>query len=191
MTGDPSIEANKFRRRIAEALMMQGMSGEPVRHWAQGLARLAQAGVGGYEAYRADESDRASEREIAARLGNFPGATSAPASMPVSPPAPSAPSYSPPAPPTAPGTPMAGLPPLTVDAVRGAVTGDNPEMPANWSAAERQRATGVNPMLLSAAARANAAGADLRPGVMGGVRDQPTQDRLLAAGRSQTRNSNH
>jgi hypothetical protein len=46
------------RRRLAEAMMQQGLESGPIRHWAQGAGRLAQAMVGGYGAYRADEDER-------------------------------------------------------------------------------------------------------------------------------------
>lgn len=50
-------QAVSTRRKMAEALMMQGMSAEPIRAWTQGAARIAQALIGGYEANQADKQD--------------------------------------------------------------------------------------------------------------------------------------
>lgn len=47
------------RRQIAAALIKGGADLSPVGHWTQGLARLAQGGLGGLLAYRADELERA------------------------------------------------------------------------------------------------------------------------------------
>jgi len=50
-----------YRRKIAQQLMREGMSAEPVQHWAQGLARLGQGALGGYQMYQADQRDRETE----------------------------------------------------------------------------------------------------------------------------------
>ena len=47
------------RAKIAEKLLEQGTSTAPVGHWAQGLARLAQAGFGGYELGEAERKEQA------------------------------------------------------------------------------------------------------------------------------------
>ncbi len=41
----------------------QGMSGEPVQHWTQGLARAAQGAMGGYEMYQAEQDDKADKEK--------------------------------------------------------------------------------------------------------------------------------
>jgi hypothetical protein len=46
---------------MAYAMMMQGSSGEPVKHWTQGLARALQGGMGGYELYREDQETKENE----------------------------------------------------------------------------------------------------------------------------------
>lgn len=47
--------ANALRKREAgQAMMQQGMDSSPVQHWSQGVSRLAQALIGGYEANKAD-----------------------------------------------------------------------------------------------------------------------------------------
>jgi hypothetical protein len=54
-----------YRRKIAQQLMREGMSSEPVLHWAQGLGRLGQAALGGYQMYQADQKDNADLNESA------------------------------------------------------------------------------------------------------------------------------
>lgn len=47
--------ANALRKREAgQAMLQQGMDSSPVQHWSQGVSRLAQALIGGYEANKAD-----------------------------------------------------------------------------------------------------------------------------------------
>jgi hypothetical protein len=86
-----------YRRKIAMELMQQGMDGAPVRHWAQGLAKLGQGALGGYEMYQADQKDKSDDIEGAraymALLQNTPGATPA-ASAPAPTPAPVPPASS-------------------------------------------------------------------------------------------------
>jgi hypothetical protein len=82
-----------YRRKIAQQLMREGASSEPILHWAQGLARLGQGALGGYQMYQADQRDKESEAgnnaAMIAALGGGVPATSAP-SGPVSSVAPSA-----------------------------------------------------------------------------------------------------
>jgi flagellum-specific peptidoglycan hydrolase FlgJ len=51
------------KRKLAEALMSQGMDASPVQHWTQGAARVANALVGGLGARRADEQEAAGRKE--------------------------------------------------------------------------------------------------------------------------------
>lgn len=91
-----------YKRKIALALMQQGMGAEPIQHWTQGAAKMLQAGLGGYELYRADKSDkeeRAKANELIAAL--IPGGGSPTAAPAASAPVPAS------APPPAPGTPNA------------------------------------------------------------------------------------
>ena len=53
---------------MGEALMQQGASIEPVQHWTQALARVAQSGIGGYEGYRAGEAEKAGRGGFQQRL---------------------------------------------------------------------------------------------------------------------------
>lgn len=57
---DSSISPSKLsrRRKMAELLSQQGMSTEPIQHWTQGAARLAQALVGELEESRADKLEK-------------------------------------------------------------------------------------------------------------------------------------
>jgi hypothetical protein len=72
-----------YRRKLAYKLMMEGVDASPVQHWAQGLARLGQSAIGGYEMYQADKRDKETEAAnysgLAAALERFGGgaATSA------------------------------------------------------------------------------------------------------------------
>lgn len=52
-----------YRRKIAMELMQQGMDGAPIKHWTQGLAKLGQGALGGYEMYQADQKDKADDVE--------------------------------------------------------------------------------------------------------------------------------
>lgn len=54
-----TAESVALKRKLAIALMQQGSETGPVQHWAQGLARMGQSALGGYELHRADEEDKA------------------------------------------------------------------------------------------------------------------------------------
>lgn len=89
-----------YRRKIAMELMQQGMDGAPVRHWAQGLAKLGQGALGGYEMYQADQKDKADDVEGAkayiALLNRDAGPTgAAPQAAPVPPQSPAVPMAAP------------------------------------------------------------------------------------------------
>jgi hypothetical protein len=103
-----------YRRKLAYKLMMEGTDASPVQHWAQGLARLGQGALGGYEMYQADERDKASEREsaqaYAALLGG--GGLTAPQAASAAPVAPPMPTPSRPMPPQS--TPMVSADPSPV-----------------------------------------------------------------------------
>lgn len=120
-----------YRRKIAMELMQQGMDGAPIKHWTQGLAKLGQGALGGYEMYQADQKDRADDVEGAkaylALLQAQPGASPtamAPAPTPA------------PVPPTSPAVPMAApMGNKVVDALAPPpVTGPRPGGPVMPSA---------------------------------------------------------
>lgn len=121
-----------YRRKLAYKLLMEGMDASPVQHWAQGLARLGQGALGGYEMYQADQRDKETEAgNNAALIAALNGGASS--SMPT----PQRPTASPP-PPVSSVTPSAG-------AVPAALTGERPGgpvMPSNkvWGDAEAEAA---------------------------------------------------
>ena len=71
------------KRKMAEMLMKQGTSAEPVQHWTQGLARLLQGYVAGDEARSADQSEAEGRKAGSAASEQFArmlmGGDSAPA----------------------------------------------------------------------------------------------------------------
>lgn len=111
-----------YRRKLAYKLMMEGADASPVQHWAQGLARLGQGALGGYEMYQADQKDKETDAGnnaalIAALQGGSPAASTA--SAPPTQPTPQRPTVQPPMPVSS-VTPSAG-------AVPAALTGDRPD----------------------------------------------------------------
>lgn len=55
--GKATPKSIERKRRIAEAMMAQGMQTGPIGHWTQGLARMAQALSGGIASRRADSAE--------------------------------------------------------------------------------------------------------------------------------------
>jgi len=112
-----------YRRKIAQQLMREGMSSEPILHWAQGLGRLGQAALGGYQMYLADQKDKETEEGnnaalIAALGGGAPAA---------------APSAQPQRPAVTPSAPVTSVTP-SAGAVPAALTGERPGGPVMPSA---------------------------------------------------------
>jgi GH24 family phage-related lysozyme (muramidase) len=62
---EPGETPESFKRRqlIAQALMAKGMSDEPIQHWTQGAARLAQAAIGGGLGWRAEQDQKDAQRQ--------------------------------------------------------------------------------------------------------------------------------
>lgn len=73
---DVGADAIERRRKLADALLQQGMSTEPIRHWSQGAARLVQGLSGALERDRLIQAEKANKDAFAALLkdGNFTGA---------------------------------------------------------------------------------------------------------------------
>ena len=128
-----------LRRRMALAMMQQGMSVEPVQAWTQGAARALQGALGGWEAGRIDaeeQADKSRTREILSALmggGGSPGGPSMPPPMSLAPPASQQPVAAPPSPepatPPAPSAPVPGSPGMRVADAFGAIkTGINTGM---------------------------------------------------------------
>jgi hypothetical protein len=55
----PGQDAIDRRARLADALLEQSMGTQPIEHWTQGLAQLAQAGVGTYLQSKAEKEQEA------------------------------------------------------------------------------------------------------------------------------------
>lgn len=66
------------KRAVAEAMMQEGTSYAPVQHWTQGLARVAQALVGGIEDRRATEAEQQGRQGFKDRFAKLQAAMSAP-----------------------------------------------------------------------------------------------------------------
>ena len=123
-----------YRRKMAYKLLMEGTDPSPIQHWAQGLGRMGQAALGGYEMYRADQKDKETEAGnnaalIAALHGGGAPAASPAATSPAQP-TPQQPTARPPMPVSS-VTPSAGAIPaaLSGDVPSGAVmpkTATNP-----------------------------------------------------------------
>ena len=73
LTPEYSLSKDAMRRKMAYALLMRGTSGEPVQAWTQGLARMAEGALGGYELYKDDQESKAREAKISAALDSMPG----------------------------------------------------------------------------------------------------------------------
>jgi hypothetical protein len=111
-----------YRRKLAQQLMREGMSAEPVLHWAQGLGRMGQAALGGYEMYQADQKDKETESGNNAALIAALGGGGMPSGQPT----PQQPTAQP-MPPVSSVTPSAG-------AIPAALMGERPGGPVMPSA---------------------------------------------------------
>jgi hypothetical protein len=77
-------ESSKMRRRLAEAMLKAGMETSPIRsHW-QGLARIAQAMLGGYTAHKLEREEKQGQKALgdltAGRYGLGPSLSTSPES---------------------------------------------------------------------------------------------------------------
>jgi hypothetical protein len=61
------------KRRLADTMLQAGLDSSPIGHWTQGLGRLAQALVGGYGGWKADEDERKGLAELGGILGGSLG----------------------------------------------------------------------------------------------------------------------
>ncbi len=78
----PEIAAALRRRRMGEQLMQQGTDSSPIQSPWQGLSRLAQALVGGYQTRKGDEDIQISEKGRQDRLAAALAEADGPAPMP-------------------------------------------------------------------------------------------------------------
>lgn len=65
-TTQVNVSPDDYKRKMAYALMMQGSSAEPIQHWTQGLARLAQGALGGYQVYQDEQKQKQDEADATA-----------------------------------------------------------------------------------------------------------------------------
>jgi hypothetical protein len=75
-------------RQMAYMLWKESMDAQNIRHPMQGVANLAKAAIGGYQLYKADETDRQRAQAISDALKNLPGMGDASGDVPASPAAP-------------------------------------------------------------------------------------------------------
>lgn len=128
-----------YRRKMAYKLMAEAADANtPVQHWAQGLAKLGQGALGGYQMYQADQRDKETEAGnnaalIAALQGGVPTAPAAPPEQPT----PQRPTAQP-VPPVSSVTPSAGAVPAALSGSRPG----GPVMPSAkvWGDAEAEAA---------------------------------------------------
>jgi hypothetical protein len=76
-TTQVNVSPDDYKRRIAYALMQEGAKNEPIQAWTQGLAKLAQGALGGYQLYQADEKQKQDEADATQAYLKFltPGGT--------------------------------------------------------------------------------------------------------------------
>lgn len=67
-------EAIKRNRELASALIKNGADYSPIRHWTQGLSRVASALVGGYEAGKLDRAEERNATESQKRMASLSAA---------------------------------------------------------------------------------------------------------------------
>lgn len=68
LSAPPTRSQIERRRRLAEALQMEGSNTAPVGHWTQALGRALQGGVGGWQASKADEMEQGRGKALASAL---------------------------------------------------------------------------------------------------------------------------
>ncbi len=68
LAATPTRSQIERRRRLAEALQMEGTSTAPVGHWTQALARGLQGGVAGWQANQADKMEQGRGKALADAL---------------------------------------------------------------------------------------------------------------------------
>jgi hypothetical protein len=81
-TSDEALSDRARRRKLAEAMMVEGMDSSPIQHWTQGANRLAKALLGGYQVGQGRQEDDAWQKEYRqgqiealGRAGGLPTAT--------------------------------------------------------------------------------------------------------------------
>lgn len=132
-SGQYTDETLATRRRLAEAMLKQGMEATPISsHW-QGAARLANALIGGMGISDVAKEQKAAEAQTGQMLANLPGLGGSPASSMPAPAAPSAPrqatGWATTMTPTGGSTQPVGTPPPAVQAPPAPAGGGMPAAP--------------------------------------------------------------
>ena len=73
-----STESQAMKRKLAMAMLGNGMDTSPVQHWTQGAARIAQALMGGYIMNQQDSEDQADRAKTRSIFGELMGGGTAP-----------------------------------------------------------------------------------------------------------------
>lgn len=194
-SGSYTPETIARRRKVAEQLLGDSMSQQPIHHWAQGLAQLARAGIGGYMGYQANEDEKSSRTAaIAQALAAFGGGGGAGAPASLAPPAAGADAA-----PTG-GPAMASAPPPVPYGANPVTANDGQSFPMPPS----NPLNGLNPEFRGKFADIRSAAADqgvnfdAPTGGLGGIRTPEQQAAIYAQGRTApgpvvtgTLNSNH
>lgn len=82
LTPELGMSKDAMRQKMAYALLQQGSSGEPIQAWTQGLARIAQGALGGYELGTLANEDKAREAKVNGSVDTLPGMQPQPQSVP-------------------------------------------------------------------------------------------------------------
>jgi hypothetical protein len=69
----PATPAKSGRQRLADALMTMGSQFEPMQSWTQGLAKIAQGGIGGYMAGQEQQNAFNNDQSRIAAFGSAAG----------------------------------------------------------------------------------------------------------------------
>jgi hypothetical protein len=75
----------QLRRRLAEAMLESGMDTSPIGHWSQGLNRIVQAMLGGYQVGELERKEKEGQKAGDEALLGLLGPAEAPAAMPAAP----------------------------------------------------------------------------------------------------------
>lgn len=78
LTPDLDQKKETARQKVAQQLLLQGSSGEPVRAYTQGLARMAQGLLGGYDLGVEEAQDKKREASVASAINDLPGMSASP-----------------------------------------------------------------------------------------------------------------
>lgn len=85
-SGTYTPQSLALRQKLAQQLLGSSLNGEPIRHWAQGLAQMGKAALGGYLGYQANEEEKQGRADAAKQVAAaLSGNSAAPSSQPLAP----------------------------------------------------------------------------------------------------------